>query len=88
MGLTKVLSSTDYTLPGKWQNLSEPLKVSSKTLHAQLSVLDNEVTEEYYRLEKDLSRKVGRGKLYTEEDLDTARKRIEQVEFQNFKHRM
>ncbi|MFB6099672.1 MAG: hypothetical protein ABEK16_00215 [Candidatus Nanohalobium sp.] len=83
LALTKIVSSTERSIPGKWHNVVDSVKVSSQAIHAQLSILDDEVTEEYYELEKNLSRRVGKGKLYSKEDLDMARKRIEQVEFQN-----
>lgn len=82
--LTKIVSSTDRSIPGKWHNLVDSVKMSSRALHAQLSVVDKEVTEEYKELEKDISQRIGKGKLYSREDIDMARERIDRVEFQNF----
>jgi hypothetical protein len=81
LGITKLISSTEKTIPGKWHNLIDSVKVSSQILHAQLEVLDEEVAEEYQELEEDLNRKIGKGKLYSEEDLDMARQRIDHVDF-------
>lgn len=84
LAITKVVSSTDRSIPGKWHNVVDSVKVSSQVVHAQLSILDEEVTEEYQELEKDVSRRIGKGKLYTKEDLHMAKERINRVEFQNF----
>jgi uncharacterized protein YqgV (UPF0045/DUF77 family) len=83
LGITKLVSSTETTIPGKWHNLFDSVKVSSQAVHAQLSILDEEVTEEYQELEQGISRKIGRGKLYTEKDLYNAQKRIENVNFES-----
>lgn len=81
LGITKIVSSTDRTIPGKWHNVIDSVKVSSQVLHTHLEVLDEEVAEEYQEMEENLNRKIGKGKLYTEEDLENARQRINRVEF-------
>ena len=53
-------------------------------LHAQLTVIDDEVADEYQELEEDLNKRIGKGKLYAEEDLHEAREMVETVDFQEF----
>ena len=81
LGITKILSSADRTIPGKWHNVFDSVKVSSQVLHTQLSYVDEEVAEEFHEMERDLNRRMGKGKLYSREDIEEARERINRVEF-------
>ena len=81
LGLTKAISCTEKNIPGRWHEVMDSVRASSTVLHVQLSVIDAEVTREYLELEDNFSKKIGNRKLYTDEDLENARKRIEQVEF-------
>jgi hypothetical protein len=88
LGITKIVSSTERTIPGKWHNVIDSVKVSSQVLHTQLSVVDEEVAEEYQEMETEINRKLGREKLYNKKDLEEAEKMIESVEFQDFNRRI
>jgi hypothetical protein len=81
LGATKVISSTDKTLPGKWHSVIDSLRASSQAIHAQLTVLDEDLAGEYYELEDEIGKRIGKRKLYSKDDIDLAKSRIESVEF-------
>jgi len=81
LGVTKAVGSTQKTIPGKWHNLIDSIKVSSQTAHLKLIEVDEEAAADFYDMEEEFKRKIGRGKLYCKEDLDLAQKRVEKVDF-------
>ena len=81
LGVTKAISSTERSIPGKWHNVIDSVRVSSQTAHIKLIEADPETAKEFYNWEKDFKRKIGKEKLYTQDDIREAKKRINRVEF-------
>jgi hypothetical protein len=81
LGVTKAVASTQRTIPGKWHNVFDSVRVSSQTAHLKLIEVDREAAAEFYDMEEEFRRKIGKGKLYEESDIDDARQRIERVDF-------
>jgi len=82
LGVTKAVASTQRSIPGKWHNLIDSIRVSSQTAHLKLIEVDEEAARDFYNMEEEFKRRIGKGKLYCDDDLETARARVESVEFQ------
>ena len=80
LGVTKLVGSTQKTVPGKWNNLVDSIKVSSQTLHLKLIEVDGKAANEFYDMEKRFKRRLGIGKFYDKRDLKIAKKRAEKLE--------
>ena len=81
LGVTKAVASTQRSIPGKWHNIVDSVKVSSQTVHLKLIEFDEEAAKDFYDMEEEFRRRIGKEKLYCDEDLEMARERIERVEF-------
>ena len=79
LGVTKAISSTQITLPGRWHDMFSSVRISSQTIHLKLIEADREAAMEFYDLEEGFKRKIGKGKLYTKKDLDLAQKRVDKA---------
>ncbi|QGA80542.1 hypothetical protein [Candidatus Nanohalobium constans] len=81
LGVTKAVASTNKTVPGRWTEFINSIRVTSQTAHLKLIQIDEKAALEFYDMEKDFKRRIGRGKLYTKSDIEDARHRIEKVDF-------
>ena len=79
LGITKAISSAQVTLPGKWNDILNSVRISSHTAHLKLVEVDKDAAIEFYDLEEGFKRKIGRGKLYNKKDLDLAQKRVDKA---------
>lgn len=83
LGVTKLFSRTDPNLPVKWYSLYDSLRVSSEVVHARLAVMDEEVQQEYREREKQIERRLGRTKLYDDEEIQELQQKIDSIRIEN-----
>jgi len=83
LGLTKAVASTQRSIPGKWHNIVDSVKVSSEAAHLKLIEFDEEAAKDFYNMQEEFRRRIGKEKLYCDEDLEMARERIERVDFKS-----
>ncbi|MFB6193310.1 MAG: hypothetical protein ABEK00_03590 [Candidatus Nanohaloarchaea archaeon] len=80
LGATRVLSSIDYRIPSKWLTVFESVVVSSETAYARLSMLDEEVQQEYLEKEEMIERRLGKRKFYDDEEIEKIREQVKKKE--------
>ena len=81
MGVTKAIASTERSVPGRWHELFDTIRVSSQTAHLKLIEIDEDVASEFYDMEEEFKRRIGRGQLYRKKDIEMAQERIDKINF-------
>lgn len=80
LAVTRFLHRADFNVPLRWYSLIDSLRVSSGILHQRIGFVDEEVSEEFQRMEKQFDRRIGKEKFYDEEEIDELREKIKQVQ--------
>lgn len=83
LGVTKLFSRTDPNLPVKWYSLYDSLRVSSEVAHARLAMMDEEVQQEYLERERQIERRLGKRKLYSEDEIKELQQKIDSIRIEN-----
>lgn len=85
MALTKFFENLDYMdrynfdLPMRWTQLLDTLSMSSTVAYNQISLIDEEVEEEFEKKTERLERRMGKGNLYSEEELEELRRHRDDI---------
>lgn len=82
LGVTRIVSRTDVTLPSKWLSVFENVRISSDILHTKLSTIDNEVEKEFREKEELVEKKFGKEKFYCEEELSELKDKSKEINIQ------
>jgi hypothetical protein len=80
LGLTKFISSIDYSLPTKWYSIIDSVRVSTGVLHDRISTIDWEVEQEFREKEEMIDRRLGKKKFYSEDELDQIQDKIKEIQ--------
>lgn len=80
LGVTRAISSIDYNIPSKWLSVIDSVTVSSETVHARLSMLDEDIQKEYLEKEEMVERRLGKRKYYDDREIDEIREEINKKE--------
>ncbi|PSH00201.1 MAG: hypothetical protein BRC28_00710 [Nanohaloarchaea archaeon SW_4_43_9] len=70
LGLTRVVSRADFSIPSKWLAVFENIRISSDIAHTKLSKVDKEVEKEFLEKEELMEKKLGNQKFYSQEELE------------------
>lgn len=70
LGLTRIISRTEFSIPSKWLAVFENIRISSDIAHTKLSTFDQEVEKEFLEKEEIMEKKLGNEKFYSQEELD------------------
>ena len=79
LGVTGAFNRLDVNLPTKWYSIIDSLRVSSGVLHNKLCMIDEEVDREFREVEKQIDRRLGNEKFYSEKEIEELRKKISQI---------
>lgn len=85
MALTKFFENINYVdrynfdLPMRWTQLLDTLSTSSTVAYNQISLIDEDVEEEFERKTERLERRVGRSNLYSEDELEELRQHRDDI---------
>jgi len=86
MAVTKCIENVDcvdrfsFDLPMRWTHLLDTLSTSSTIAFNQISLIDEEVEEEFEKKTELIERKMGRGgSLYSKEEFDELNRRKDDI---------
>lgn len=82
LGVTRVLSRADFSIPSKWLAFFENIRISSDIVHAKLYEIDEEVGEEFFEKEELVEKKFGHEKFYSQEEVDELKKNRKDIDIQ------
>ncbi|MFB6241844.1 MAG: hypothetical protein ABEJ36_03520 [Candidatus Nanosalina sp.] len=81
LAVTRAFEKIEYPVPNHWKAIFDTLSVSSSVAHEQISLLDEEVEQEFEEKEEKITRALGLGdKLYSEEELRKLEERKNEIE--------
>lgn len=81
LAVTRAFEKLDYPSLTHWKMVFDTLSVSSSVAHSQISLLDEEVEEEFEKKEQRINRALGIDeKLYSEEELQKLQNRKNEIE--------
>lgn len=81
LGITRLVSKAEVSLPSKWITLIDNIRISSDIVHTKLSTVDKEVEKEFYEKEEIMEKKLGNKKFYSEEELDYLKSKKNDISF-------
>lgn len=70
LGVTRVVSRADLSVPSKWLAVFENIRISSDMAHNKLSCFDEDVEKEFLEKEELMHKKLGKEKFYSQEELE------------------
>jgi len=79
LAVTRAFNRADLNLPTKWYSLVDSLRASSGVLHTKISMIDEDVEKEFREVEKQLDRRLGNEKFYSEEEVEELREKINDI---------
>lgn len=82
LGITRVLSRADFSLPSKWLAVFENIRISSDIAHAKLYELDEDVGEDFFEKEELVEKKFGDEKFYSVEEVEELKDNRKDIDIQ------
>lgn len=79
LAVTGFLSRIDLHIPTKWYSLLDSMRVSSGVLHERIGMVDKEIQEEFLQVEKQIDRRLGNEKFYSDEEVDQLQEKIDEI---------
>lgn len=76
----ETLERLNYHLPYRWLQLIDTLSTSSTVAYSQISLIDEDVEEEFEKRKRRIRRKLNDEKLYSEEEIEELSERREEIE--------
>jgi hypothetical protein len=80
LGVTKLVAEADVAVPTTWHGFYNTVKLSSEIFHTRLSTMDRNVERDFRRIEERFGRKLGTRRLYSDEEIEELRDKIEEIE--------
>lgn len=86
MALTKFFENLDYVdrynfdLPMRWTHLLDTLSTSSTIAYNQISLIDEDVEEDFQEKTERIERKMGRKSLYSEKEFQELCNRRDEIQ--------
>ena len=85
MAVTKCIENVDcvdrfsFDLPMRWTQLLDTLSTSSTIAFNQISLIDEDVEEEFEKKAEKIERKMGRSSLYSQEEFEELNRRKDEI---------
>lgn len=80
LAVTRAFNRLDIPLPLRWYSLIDSIQVSSGILHDRIGMIDEEVEQEFRRVEKQFDRRIGNEKFYSEDEIQELRSKINEIQ--------
>ncbi len=79
LGTTRAVSKADFQPPTKWVSFLDSLRASSDILYFKLSVIDEDLGEEFIEKEEIIEKRLGKEKFYSTEELEDLEDRKDEI---------
>lgn len=79
LAVTRAFHRADFNLPVKWYSLLDSLRVSSGMLYDKISMIDEDVEQEFRQVEKQIDRRLGNEKFYSEDEIEKLQGKINEI---------
>lgn len=79
LAVTRALHRADFNLPVKWYSMLDSLRVSSGVLHDKIGMIDQDVERDFREVEKQIDRRLGNEKFYSEEEVEKLQGKINEI---------
>lgn len=79
LAVTRFLNRADFNVPTKWFSIIDSMRVSSGVLHERIGMIDEDIQEEFLQVEKQIDRRLGNEKFYSDEEVDQLQNKIDEI---------
>ncbi len=79
LAVTRFLSRADFNIPTKWYSILDSMRVSTGVLHDRIGMIDEEVQRDFIEVEKQIDRRLGNEKFYSDEEVKELQKKIDEI---------